>query len=352
MTFLLLVALVINVRGQDFQLTMPDKIDFYYKTYTIDTLNIDAGGSGSNVIWDFSKARITDEKEDISHYGSSENNPFSALFPTANLLENSASGTHFMFLRKEKNCLLEVGSVDIEDSIVKHVLKGGSDTLLSFPIYLGKKWSYTATKSEENNTSSANGLKAYQLINAQFEVDGEGTIILPNGKQYKALRLNTTVDFDGYAYYTDPKDYKYNKKTRRQRYQWYIQEMPLQEVFFIEKTTINQYNKNQRLYYTNSKMKNIFIEYLDNHPTSFGENNINLRVLDNEINFNYAKQNETTIKIFSSEGKVVKQIKLSSEETQAGMNSINFNLETFPTGLYIIALISKEGNSMYKWLKK
>lgn len=337
--------------AQNINITSPDKNRYYYKTYSMDTFNVEPGNSGKGMVWDFSQVAILDSSV-LRFYSNSMDNPFSELFPNSNFVSSDEKGTKTNFLRKEPNCLIQLGSVDIEDSIVTHIAAGGQDTLMNYPLYYGKKWEFKTTKEENNTSVNANAPHAIQYIQGTFEVDGEGIIILPNNKQCNALRLHTIINFDGYAYDKNPKDYSFNKVTHRERYQWFIQELPVNDVFYINNETIDYFNPKKKRLKAYSKKSNRLNMPLDVNTSFKPNSNINLTISDNNLTYTLTNPSKININIFNTEGKVVKHIERSETENNIGTNSIPNELQELVPGMYIVALYSEYGTDIVKWIKK
>ncbi len=347
---LLLVIAAYSTRAQSLQINAPDKEYYAYTVYDLDTITMNEGGSGQGVTWDFSKVALTPPVA-TKYFLPAKNSPFFEYFPTAQYVEKREDNKKHNFMIMGKEYLAEIGSVNLEDSIIKDYFS--IDTTFHYPLYFGKKWTIDGRNKEKN---LKNKLNATQTFFATFEIDGEGTILLPNGISYSSLRLKVIVDFDGYAYKPNAEKYSYNKKTHREAYLWYIKDMPITEVYTIRKSSESLYNYSGRKYHEQVKKECSFHEPIEKNNNIPSNNTLQLSTIQNEnniqISYTLHNNSEGEIKIYNASGVVIKRVTITSSETNIGSNTVSLPTNDIATGVYIIVLNTKKESSAIKWVKK
>lgn len=138
------------------------------------------GESGKNVTWDFSNLKITNDTTTqwiLAPNSVSE----SKDFPNATLVEKYANGS-FVFLKAEKDKTYLLGFVDEHSKVNIKYPK---------PVLIAKRpSSFNDTITESYTTSyTINGMKFSGKGTATINVDGFGTLKLPNKTYEKCLRI-------------------------------------------------------------------------------------------------------------------------------------------------------------------
>lgn len=168
------------------QVTIKDAENFSVGTrlkfQQCDATSIDPGFTGPKQTWDFSSLKPMQGKT-TEEMVKPEKTPYAAQFPKANQVEKYSDG-RYVFADIEKNQSYLVGFVSANGMVIEYPKPV---VFAKRPISFGGTNSYPFTDKYTVNKLDFTGSGMVTIA-----ADGYGTLILPNGKFKKALRVKIT----------------------------------------------------------------------------------------------------------------------------------------------------------------
>lgn len=154
----------------------------------IDTLFTDpipAGGSGQT--WDLSTA-LTFDEDDTVGFVTAASTPYSGNFPGANLAAYDQGNNIYSYFTSNTNGFYVNGFVTPTGSPIRYV-----QPLMYIPVPLSFGSTVNSVgRLQVDTTISGSQLRVTQFTQANFNVDGSGTLILPNATHNNVLRVRIT----------------------------------------------------------------------------------------------------------------------------------------------------------------
>ena len=353
--WLVIVLLMrLMVQGQDIVIKAPDKPAYCYKSYHVDTLGIKPGPKGQGQLWDFRSYSLTDPGV-LNFFEEVGDIPYKQCFPTANYVITSDDKSNLTFLHRGDDVIGEVGNIYFTDGVIfEGVDSPEPDTLDDYPLYYGK---HTYHKNKFTQYYRADTTKAKLSLSVSSTIDGSGTLITPDGREYQALRrvekvfqiaeVYKMVD-GGYEFYFHEEDYM-------EKYKWISPELPFPFVFNITS------NRRMRKFPDHPRM-----EYTDDYAfyykpvratesPNFNATNLHVtRDMVNTIYVAYAIEypGNGVIQIIDMSGKTVLREDVNSPEHTPTENVKELNTASLVPGIYIICYTSEQERGVTKWVKK
>jgi hypothetical protein len=298
-----------------------------FTTIDMDTLGVTEGSSGTNVTWDFSNVTPTGEQI-TANYISPSAAPNDSLFPGSDVAV-SYDGLSYTFYDTDGSTVYSLGSSYEDFSIVY----SNTEKVAEYPFTFNSNLLDNFQAEYEMGEDLVN--RNIGLI--QLTGDAYGTITLPDGSSYAALRVKIfrqTADTMLVAGF--PFSVTVVKSTT---YEWYTNEKkyPVFGVSYIE------LNVNGSV--TNHKV----VEYNTQNPTDVNEDPQQV-VNRFELNQNYPNPfnpttkiswqssvgSHQTLKVYDIIGNEVAT--LVDEDRPAGSYEVNFDASNLSSGVYIYKL--------------
>jgi len=223
--------------AQDLIINAPDLPGYYYTAYQADTLGWRGGDSGIDKIWDFSSVRLKDDG--VAYYFQPVNdNPYKAYFPHANYMLYTLNPYNpVLFIYRDENMVGEIGQVSFDTDRVyfEWMNNDGTDTIVQYPIYYGKK-KFNGPRFFQS--SPKDSLRNDAKLNHMSKIDGEGTIITPDHKSYRVLREKNSIFQYGKVYHfiNGKSEYLYSHSSSTTCYKWKCNELPFPFIYSTWKT--------------------------------------------------------------------------------------------------------------------
>lgn len=309
--FTLLILVFGSIALVQAQVTLTHKSHGFIDGLTHSTQEVtyqDPGESGINQIWDFSHAELR-ENPSVS---------FAEMFDcedvAANIKVVRDDNVDFLYnLTESGNEYVGYSVRNVKVTYSKPILK------TKYPQSYGTffEGNFEGTRVYDNQFTSP--IKGYYSTDA----DATGTIILPNGNSYPALRVHTIERIEennGTFYEID-------------KFLWYLQDVRLPVFVSIQnyslKTNGTRALRSQKSFYTPSMLR------VSNDVTAMQdiENGFSYTVSPNpfkdviQLSYTLSSQTEVTIDLYNSKG--VKLTTLVNSELQNGSISISENVSKY-----------------------
>jgi len=165
-------------------------------------------------------------------------------------------------------------------------------------------------------------------------VDGEGTILLPNGEKLPVVRVKTTKETTKWGPLTNTQEVI--------KYLWYAQD--IRYPVFVSMETAYYNSKGQRIVLENSSYLNTNLQRENKLRSTVDLNaidaNFTCKVSPNpfreqlNVQYNLGKQATVSIELFNTQG--AKVAVLLPSQVQQGMHTINYNTVAFTKGIYFL----------------
>ncbi len=230
--------------GQNSLLTTdyPDK-NTLYLAYVVDTTMLTPGNSGANITWDFSLYPLYSSYDSIAYF-TPQNAPDANNFPTATLAYKQVvnfmliSVNRYMFSVKNNSEFVDLGFhipfTDLTTSVAGVYLLPQSytyqqpDTLVKFPFNYGDSLSFPEVYSEIIVGFPPNDTMIYSHSQRTVVADGYGTIKLPSGRIFNAIRVKETIHkIDTIRQLSPPVVDLYSHDLTITNYYWYVKDTGL-----------------------------------------------------------------------------------------------------------------------------
>jgi len=277
----------------------------------------DPGASGTNCVWDFSKATLLDKIESVSNLSD----------------EIYGQGT----IRAERNDGVEFFFATTESANEYWGYKAGHTTYqLTEPIVKTKypQTFNTQFSGKFSGTISREGFSYTSNVEGTYSThaDGIGTIILPNGTSMTALRVKTTEG---------------HNRFERVKYLWYAQNVRLPVFVTLEDYSIATDGTKKLIdsqSFLNTKAKsplasNLLADDFEYQvfPNPFRDNI--------KVSYYLPEKAIVTIELFASDG--TKLVTLVSNQEQSGAQTISQNLSQYTQQLGVYLLKINIGDKTY-----
>lgn len=289
------------------------------------------GEAGSNVVWDFSQAILL-EKTSVSNSDILEN------YDESNVVVHRDDNISFFYNITDKG------------NEYKGYRSGNATVLFTEPL-LKTKYPQTFGTYFEGNFS---GLVTYEDFDKTNEVsgfysthaDGYGTITLPDGKKYSALRVHTVERSD-------------NKKNggyyETQKYLWYAQNVRLPLFVSLEIYAVNAKGEkrlaDQRSYLNTSieEEYNKAPQLRLSIPGISVENSYSVfpNPFKDDVTVNYSLTEETVVSIELFDSKGARLATVLSEQVQNGNQSVRVDVSKYTQAQDVYLLRLKFGDKVY-----
>ena len=292
--------------------------------YKSDTGVISSGGSGSNILWDFSFLNSPND----SNYISSNCDEYCDTFPGANFYNKNITGNSNGYFIKNATGLYVNGHHSQNNGVTLNNKFGNAEQLLMFPIQ------YNASFADSFSCTAYYYYPGTVIIRSEYGttsgvIDAYGTIKTPIGIYNNVLRLKLNT-----MTYVESGDSIYSTS-----YMWY------QAGIGHSVMDINLYpaSENSSYRYTTTLPKNV--NGIDNIRA--GQNNISIypNPAQNVFRIKTERQNNYSIIIRNVIGNIVYETKqnINSRETEVITSG-------WTRGIYLIEVKEDVGNSVVRKL--
>lgn len=223
MKYCLLLSFCIGavvVHAQDLVIHVPGPRSYTYTECHVDPGSTDEGPAGKNVRWDFSGRPYTPGR--TTFFCEITDTPYTTWFPHDNFMEIRTldNWEDIMVYIIDTDRMVTDGGVSLAKGQQPPAgRRSVKDTFFHYPLYYGKSWSVT-----------------HMGARCGFEVDGEGTIITPDSREYKALRVKMTIRAAGKRPACIAIDQKEIAVWRCDDFFWFIPEMPCSPLYHISRS--------------------------------------------------------------------------------------------------------------------
>ena len=167
------------------------------------------------------------------------------------------------------------------------------------------------------------------------EVDGEGTILLPNGEEFPVIRVKTTKVTTKWGPVSTTREVV--------KYLWYAQD--IRYPVFVSMETAYYGSRGQRIVLENSSYLNTNLQRESKLRTTVDLNaidaNFTCRVSPNpfkeqlNVQYNLGKQSTVSIEMYNTQGTKVAVI-LPKQVVPQGGQTVNYNTAAFTKGIYFL----------------
>jgi hypothetical protein len=344
-----------NSLAQEIVINAPERPAYSYVSYMVDSIGIDEGSAGTGITWDFRNTRIMDSGS-RSYITKIENLPFKEIFPSANYAISTDQKNYINFLYKDDNVIGSWGDVNFYKDVVVRTANGYKmDTLIEYPMYYRKKKGFREYRHKEYRKSDS--IEAEVRYITFSAVDGSGTLITPDGRVYKALRLKVNLGQESKVYKMigDRKVYQGRQLNTIVHYRWYCPDDPYVFVFSITKDRVER----EGPYIDNEVYKTTLVNYFkpSNVYANPDFNSIKLLVtkdMVNKVQVAYSCREAETgvIQLIDMRGTTILKTDVVSPERAPVENSQELNTAELAPGMYIITYTSEKERGVVKWVKK
>jgi hypothetical protein len=330
---LLVTLLAIVVTGAEAQLVLDASripaVGETFRSFGVDTSGVMQGPAGANQTWDFSGILMLSEQTDLT-YANPAGTPYAGDFPTSNLVGYAVSDDPvYTYMRADGGQASILGMRSDELEV----------TYDDPQLHVNLPFTYNSTFNDPFSGTMVvlSGAYTARRTGTNMAVgDAYGTIKLPDGNEYSALRikhvLNTadTVSLPGFTIVTT---------TVQTSYEWWIEEarFPVLIVSYLRTETLGNVHESRFIEYNNE----ITTEVSD--PAEplvadfhLGQNFPNPFNPGTTIRFSVPASGPVTLKVYDLIGQEVAT--LVDGHLNAGVHQVRFNAGHLPSGMYFYTL--------------
>jgi hypothetical protein len=338
LSFLMLTAITVNAQITLTQANLPVAGSaFILATDSTYAANITPGGA--NQTWDYSG--LVNGSQDTMGFVASSASPYASSFPLANLAANSQKDSVWTFFINNATGFYVNGAYPYGVNGIAGVsnfalVYNPSQIFAPVPFTFGNTRNDVSRFKIDIDTLSQH-LRFVHRTESTLEADGYGSLILPNGTYPNTIRIKTIatvydsvfVDLLGIGFYT----LLNSSVTQSSNYHWYRNSQPayllgldgdsLGTVMSSSEYILN--GTSTGIEQPQSTVKSVAV--YPNPATA-------------QINFILPEtaKNNTTIKIYNTEGKLVRETIID------GLNGYGFGTSNMENGLYFYSIVGSDTN--------